>query len=84
MQREEIPMHFEYICVPERGVLDDKTVFRTYAVLCVCRTRRRRVILHCFHDVSPDISFVKGLARLCTQSQLSPCHFYDVFYDYTP
>ncbi len=77
-------MRLEYICMPERGVLDDKTVFLTYAVLCIRRTRRRRIVLYCFHDVSPDLSFVKDLARLCTLSQLSPRHFYDVFYDRTP
>lgn len=77
-------MRLEYLCVRETAVRADGTPFETYAVLCVHRTKRYTETVCRFHDVSVDPAFTKRLCRLCTEAQVEPCHFLDVFYDLSP
>ncbi|MGN0519801.1 MAG: hypothetical protein ACI4LB_03595 [Candidatus Fimenecus sp.] len=77
-------MRFEYLCIPETGVLADGTAFQTYAVQCVGHTRQRTVPIMRFHDVSVDVAFTERLCRMCTQAQIEPCHFLDIVYDGLP
>ncbi|MGN0571083.1 MAG: hypothetical protein ACI4K9_02755 [Candidatus Fimenecus sp.] len=74
-------MRFEYFCFPETNALPDGTVFSTYAVQCVRRSQRYTVPIARFHDVSVDLAFTERLCKLCTEAQIEPCHFLDIFYD---
>lgn len=56
--------------------------YSAYSIQCRDGTSQGRVIC-CFHDVSLEAQFADSLARLCTETQLEPIHFADVFYDFS-
>lgn len=57
--------------------------YSTYSIRC-CRDSALHTEICCFHDVSADLQFTEKLAELCTEEQLEPIHFMDVFYDLSP
>ncbi len=76
-------MRLVYIPFQEWNCTDAEAPFITYGIRC-CLQARPHTVLCCFHDVSADARFAEDLARLCSEEQLDPCHFPDVFYDLSP
>lgn len=76
-------MRFVYIPFKELIHANIPQPYSTYSMHCF-RASALRTEICCFHDVSLDLQFAEKLAELCTEEQVDPMHFMDVFYDFSP
>ena len=76
-------MRFVYIPFQELIHANIPQPHSTYSIRC-CRVSASYTELCCFHDVSADWQFTEKLVALCTEEQVEPLHFLDVFYDLSP
>lgn len=74
-------MRFVYVPFEEVIRADLSQSYSTYSIRCCTDASAPQQTVRCFHDVTSDAQFANDLARLCTESNLDPIHFMDVFYD---
>ncbi len=74
-------MQIVYVPIRER-YRGNRHTYRTYSILCCRKTAHRLSRICIFHDVTLDLRQAQKIAELCTDTQVEPCHFMDIVYDF--